>query len=133
MARARVTLAVVALALARACAAVRVRTMEAFDETVLLRETNALVNFHRRGCPHCARLAPIWSRLEADFGRAVTIADVDCDEAVELCARFGVRAVPTVRFFTEANGETGAEDGRGRELTYDALATFCEHHLERVG
>jgi len=126
---------ILAIALANACAATRVRTLEEFDEVVLLSEDNALVNFHRPGCPHCAALAPHWSALEADFharGTGVTIVDVDCEESREVCARFGVRAVHTVRFFTAENGEFGDEYGRGRELTYDALATFCEHRLERV-
>ena len=108
-----------------------VRTMEEFSERVLMADANAIVKFYVDSCGHCRALRRAWTRLGETFGERVVVAEVDCDDAREVCARYDVRSYPTIRFFDEVNGEDGEEYGGNRGVDFDSLAAFVEHRLER--
>lgn len=107
-------------------------TIDEFSERVLMTDEPAIVNFHSPTCPHCRALAPEWALLREEFSerkRSVVVADVDCSTSRDVCEWQKVRAYPTIKFYDEVNGESGEEYRRG--ATYDALASFVEHFLER--
>ena len=107
-------------------------TIDEFSERVLMTEEPAIVNFHSPTCPHCRALAPEWALLREEFSerkRSVVVADVDCSTSRDVCEWQKVRAYPTIKFYDDVNGESGEEYRRG--ATYDALASFVEHFLER--
>jgi len=105
-------------------------TIDEFSERVLMADVPAIVNFHSPTCPHCRALAPEWNMVREEFSeRGVVVADVDCSTARDVCEWQKVRAYPTIKFYDEANGETGEEYRRG--ATYDAISAFIEHFLER--
>ena len=116
---------------ARASPAAPMRIDE-FSERVLMTDEPAIVNFHSPTCPHCRALAPEWALLREEFSerkRSVVVADVDCSTSRDVCEWQKVRAYPTIKFYDDVNGESGEEYRRG--ATYDALASFVEHFLER--
>ena len=107
-------------------------TIDEFSERVLMTDEPAIVNFHSPTCPHCRALAPEWALLREEFSerkRSVVVADVDCSTSRDVCEWQKVRAYPTIKFYDDVNGESGEEYRRG--ATYDALASFVEHFLER--
>ena len=107
-------------------------TIDEFSERVLMTDEPAIVNFHSPTCPHCRALAPEWALLRKEFSerkRSVVVADVDCSTSRDVCEWQKVRAYPTIKFYDDVNGESGEEYRRG--ATYDALASFVEHFLER--
>ena len=107
-------------------------TIDEFSERVLMTDEPAIVNFHSPTCPHCRALAPEWALLREEFSerkRSVVVADVDCSTSRDVCEWQKVRAYPTIKFYDDVNGKSGEEYRRG--ATYDALASFVEHFLER--
>ena len=107
-------------------------SIDEFSERVLMTDEPAIVNFHSPTCPHCRALAPEWALLREEFSerkRSVVVADVDCSTSRDVCEWQKVRAYPTIKFYDDVNGESGEEYRRG--ATYDALASFVEHFLER--
>lgn len=67
----------------------------------------------------------MWDELadEHNGGNVVTIVDVDCTaEGKDTCSKHGVRGFPTIKYFTEGNGEDGSKYEGGRDK--DALNAF---------
>jgi len=72
-------------------------------------------------------MKPDWDKLANQFntGDVVTIADVDCTAKGEsLCQRFGVKGYPTVKYFSDKTGKTGADYSGGRD--FNSLKSFTE-------
>jgi thiol-disulfide isomerase/thioredoxin len=46
------------------------------------------VKFYAPWCPHCQRLAPLWTRLAMELKNQVDIAEVNCDTHMGKLARF---------------------------------------------
>ena len=113
-------------------------TVDAFAERVLQQETRdaVVVAFTMARCPHCAALKPHWEALRDEFAvrkRTVDVLEIDCGEAREVCAWQRATRFPTIKYYVPGDGdELGREYGTSRAATYDALATFVEHYLERA-
>ena len=128
----------VALCVARAVAAGDVTAVDAFAERVLQQETRdaVVVAFTMARCPHCAALKPHWEALRDEFAvrkRTVDVLEIDCGEAREVCAWQRATRFPTIKYYVPGDDdELGREYGTSRAATYDALATFVEHYLERA-
>lgn len=72
-------------------------------------------------------MKPDWDKLGAEYnsGDIVTIVDVDCTAKGEsICQRFGVRGYPTVKYFTDKTGKTGADYSGGR--SFNDLKSFVD-------
>lgn len=72
-----------------------------FDRVVLQSKTKVLVDFTATWCGPCKLLNPIVERLAADRGGSLRVVKVDMDDAQEVCARYGVRAAPTLMLFVD--------------------------------
>jgi protein disulfide-isomerase-like protein len=77
-------------------------------------------------CGHCKKMKPAWDELMEAYADSQThlIADVDCtaeDGGKELCADFGVKGFPTIKFGDPGDLETYKG---GRDI--DALKQFAE-------
>lgn len=57
-----------------------------------------VIDFSATWCGPCKKLAPIIEELAGEYEGRVTVGKCDVDENEELCARFGIRNVPTVLF-----------------------------------
>lgn len=58
-----------------------------------------LVDFDAPWCPPCKVLSPILDELHEEYGGAINLLKVNCDELPALAAQFGVMSMPTVIFF----------------------------------
>jgi thioredoxin 1 len=72
-----------------------------FDGDTLRRPGLWLVDFSTTWCPPCRVLTPVLAELGRTLAGRVSIGGVDCDEQVELSARFGVTAMPTMLLFRD--------------------------------
>lgn len=141
MARARAVALAMCVALApRATASdVAITTIDAFVERAVTQERYdaVVVAFTRAGCPHCDALEPHLARLRDEFATrkgTVDVFAVACDEtSAALCAWQRATRFPTIKYYVAGDGdELGREYGTTRAATYDAMATFVEHRLERA-
>lgn len=91
--------------------------------------TSVFVNFYAPWCHWSQRLLPTWN----DFDKAVKssslpalVASVDCVVDPELCAKEGIQAFPTLRWY-----ENGSRVGRDYtcERSVSALMKFSQAHL----
>ncbi|BCG57122.1 thioredoxin family protein [Paenibacillus sp. URB8-2] len=55
-----------------------------------------LADYGAAWCPPCRNLLPILEDLDRDYGDAVTVVKIDCDELPELAEEAGVMSMPTV-------------------------------------
>jgi len=87
-----------------------------------------LVDFWAAWCQPCLMLAPVLQQLaQANAGR-LEVVKVDADREPELAARFGIRALPTVKLFV--NGEIAAEFSGLMPLA--RIQALLDPHLPRA-
>jgi protein disulfide-isomerase-like protein len=84
------------------------------------------IKFFAPWCGHCKKMKPAWDELMEAFADSPThlIADVDCsveDGGKELCADFGVKGFPTIKY-----GDPGDLDTYKGGRDIDALKTFAK-------
>ncbi|MFO0613256.1 MAG: thioredoxin [Polyangiaceae bacterium] len=70
-----------------------------FDQVVLASKTPVLVDFTATWCGPCKMLNPIVEKLARDRADTLKVVKVDMDDALEISARYGVRAAPTLMVF----------------------------------
>lgn len=85
--------------------------------------------FYQKRCGHCHQLAPTWQRLAENMAAHVEIAAVDCEEANDMCSRYQISGVPSLKMFTlsAADDQRLVLDYAGaRDLA--ALAAYAKTH-----
>ncbi|CDO69731.1 hypothetical protein BN946_scf184697.g3 [Trametes cinnabarina] len=88
-----------------------------------------LVKFSAPWSYESRKLAPTWAQLAEEMqGKAVTIAEVDCDEHSALCLREGVTGVPVIFYYGADGAKTWYPGGRGLA----ALRAFAEPTSPRM-
>jgi len=74
-------------------------TDENFKKEVLDAEGLVLVDFWAEWCPPCRALAPILEQVETEVGDKIKIAKLNVDENQKLAMQYGIRGIPTNKFF----------------------------------
>ncbi|MDO4949086.1 MAG: thioredoxin [Bacteroidales bacterium] len=57
-----------------------------------------MIDFWAEWCGPCKRIGPVVEELSTQYANDIVIGKCDVDENDELCARFGVRNIPTLLF-----------------------------------
>ncbi len=67
------------------------------------------IKFYAPWCGHCKKLAPTWSELadELKHNKQVSIGQVDCTQAQDLCKKLEISGYPTLK--TIYAGQPGAQ------------------------
>lgn len=74
-----------------------------FEEIILKSDKPALVDFWAEWCGPCRMLTPAVEALSEEYDGQAVIAKLNVDENPEVCAKYGIRNIPTILFFK--NGE----------------------------
>ena len=87
------------------------------------------IKFYAPWCGHCKKLAPTWSELadELKHNQNVSIGQVDCTQAHNLCKKLEITGYPTLKSFY--SGEAQAQF-RGEHLYIYVHA--CQYPLSAL-
>ena len=72
-----------------------------FDTEVMRHSGLVVVDFWSEKCVPCKQLTRVLSQLSAEIPRSVRIGTVKVNDNLELAARFGIQATPTLLFFKD--------------------------------
>lgn len=75
-------------------------TANNFDKEVLLQQRSVLIDFYRPGCPHCVNLEKTWEETAMNLAGHIKVASVNCQTESELCQRYNIKGVPSIKLFT---------------------------------
>lgn len=74
-------------------------------------------------------MAPEWRRLANNLADHVDVATVNCEEANDLCGRYRVSGVPSLKIFTRSDKDDKSMvlDYQGERL-FDPMLAFATRH-----
>ncbi len=102
-----------------------------FVTDVIERSRNVLVlvDFWADWCAPCRALAPILDRIAVDYEGRVEIAKVNVDAEPDIARQLGIRSLPTVKLFHDANVVDEFMGAQSETMIRELL----ERHLQRLG
>ncbi len=83
-----------------------------------------IVDFYSDGCGPCRMIAPIFTKLAKEMEGKAVFVKVDTNAMYELSSRYGVRSLPTFKFFLGGRKIfefSGAGEGQLREYTQNII------------
>jgi len=98
-------------------------TQTTFDSTINSSTAPVLVDFWAEGCGPCRMLSPVLEELAAEQSGKAVIAKVNIGESLELAARFGITAVPTLMVFKNGQPVRTLRGVQSRREILSALAS----------
>jgi len=84
-------------------------------------EGSWMIEFFAPWCGHCKHLAPIWEQFATSVKPDISVASVDCTVQKNICAKFGIRGYPTIKF---VKGDKVYDYSSARTL--DAFTAFAK-------
>jgi thioredoxin 2 len=85
-------------------------TAQTFDKHVSRGDLPVVVDFWAPWCGPCKSMAPAYAQAATKLEPGVRLAKLNTDEAQELSARYGIRAIPTLIIFQHGE-ETARQAG----------------------
>ena len=73
-----------------------------FEETVLKSNKPVMVDFWAAWCGPCRMVGPIIDEISKEYADKAVVGKVDVDANQEFAAKYGVRNIPTVLVFQNA-------------------------------
>jgi thioredoxin 1 len=70
-----------------------------FEELIINSDKPALVDFWAEWCGPCRMISPIVAELTEEMEGKAIISKLNVDENPEVCAKYGIRNIPTILFF----------------------------------
>mmetsp|Transcript_9862 Transcript_9862/g.14771 ORF Transcript_9862/g.14771 Transcript_9862/m.14771 type:complete len:659 (+) Transcript_9862:139-2115(+) len=105
-----------------------IRSTHEFDRLMKKHSTQTglpvIVDFYSDGCGPCRMIAPIFKKLAQEVGEKAVFVKVDTNALHELSSRYGVRSLPTFKFFLggrKVNEFSGAGEQQLRQFTKDVI------------
>ncbi len=72
-----------------------------FEEQIIKSDKPALVDFWAEWCGPCRMISPIVAELAGELEGKAIISKLNVDENPEVCAKYGIRNIPTILFFKD--------------------------------
>ncbi|MEO7167869.1 MAG: thioredoxin [Chthoniobacterales bacterium] len=95
-----------------------------FEKAVLQSPIPVLVDFWAPWCGPCKMIAPLLDEIAQENGERFRIAKVNIDDDPALMQRYGVRAVPTLLFFSGGELKDQIVGGAPKQAILEKLSNL---------
>lgn len=76
---------------------------ENFEELVINSELPVVVDFYATWCGPCKMIKPHLEKLAEKYQGQIRVVAIDSDENQDLVSEYGIRSLPTIKFFTQTS------------------------------
>ena len=85
--------------------------------------TSEFVLYHMKGCPHCTKMMPEWSKFEANNQTGIKTRKVEKSENPAEVSKHGITGFPTILLLNGSGDKVKAYNG---PRTAEGLNSFCK-------
>ena len=111
---------------------IRELDQESLSSLVRTSDRLVIVEFYTSTCPNCRAIEPVYQHLSQELGREAVFARVNAGVHVATATSYGVRGVPTFKFFCKGRPISEIVGAINETLLRNTIKALVRHRLECV-
>lgn len=105
---------------------------ESFSSLIKKTDKLVIVEFYTTTCPNCRAIEPVYQQLSKELQNKAAFAKVNAQSHTVLASSYGVRGVPTFKFFCKGRPVAEIVGAVNETILRNTIKDLIRHKLECV-